>query len=134
MTWLLKAGDDAAYAQPNFDDSKWTVVDPNETLLRTFQKRPEIVWYRLHVKVAPNETGLALGEFYLDSAFEIYINGEKFMTTGTVSPFKPSTLMPISSSAFPTQTSPPVRLSLPFAYIFLHRTGPPGSRASTATT
>jgi phosphoserine phosphatase RsbU/P len=91
MTWLLKAGDDPAYAQPDFDDSKWTVVDPNETLLRTFQKRPEIVWYRLHVKVAPNETGLALGEFYLDSAFEIYINGQKFMTTGTVSPFKPST-------------------------------------------
>ncbi len=91
MTWLLKAGDDPAYSQPGFDDSKWTVVDPNETLLRTFQDRPEIVWYRLHVKVAPNDTGLALGEFYLDSAFEIYVNGKKLISTGSVSPFKPST-------------------------------------------
>ena len=91
MNWLIKAGDDPSYAQPNFDDSKWTVVDPNETLLRYFQKRPEVVWYRLHVKVAPNETGLALGEYYLDSAFEIYVNGQKLMATGSVSPFKPST-------------------------------------------
>ena len=91
MNWLIKAGDDPAYAQPGFDDSKWTVVDPNETLLRYFQKRPEVVWYRLHVKVAPNETGLALREFYLGSAFEIYVNGQKLMGAGSVSPFKPST-------------------------------------------
>ncbi len=91
MTWLLKAGDDPTYAQTEFDDSKWTVVDPNETLLRIFQSRPEVVWYRLHVKVAPNDTGLSLGEYYLDSAFEIYVNGKKLMATGSVSPFKPST-------------------------------------------
>lgn len=91
MNWLIKAGDDPAYAQPGFDDSKWAVVDPGETLLRTFQTRPEIVWYRLHVKVAPNQTGLGLQEFYLDSAFEIYVNGKKLMETGSVAPFKPST-------------------------------------------
>jgi hypothetical protein len=26
-TWLMKAGDDPAYAQPGFDDSNWTRMD-----------------------------------------------------------------------------------------------------------
>ena len=60
-----------------------------------------MVWYRLHVKVAPNETGLALQEFYLDSAFEIYVNGKKLMTTGSVSPFKPSTFDAYLIKRFP---------------------------------
>lgn len=29
MTWLIKAGDDPAYAQTGYDDSKWTPFDPN---------------------------------------------------------------------------------------------------------
>ena len=91
MTWLLKAGDDPAYAQPNYDDSNWTVVDPNETLVRMFQVRPEVVWYRLHVKVSPNEKGLALREWNLASAFEIYANGQRLIGTGSVAPYKPTT-------------------------------------------
>ncbi len=89
MKWLLTAGDDPAYAQPGFDDSKWMVVDPNETMLSYFKERPEIVWYRLHVKVAPNEMGLSLREWNLASAFEIYVNGQKLISTGSVSPFEP---------------------------------------------
>ena len=91
MTWLLKAGDDPAYARPDYDDSKWMVVDPNETLVRYFKERQEIVWYRLHVKVAPNDNGLALREWNLSSAFEIYVNGKKFIDAGSVSPFVPAT-------------------------------------------
>jgi phosphoserine phosphatase RsbU/P len=90
MTWLLHAGDDPAYAQPDFDDSKWMRIDPSETLRGLFPtNRPEVLWYRLHVKVAPNETGLALLEWNLSSAFEIYVNGEKLIHTGQVAPFKP---------------------------------------------
>ena len=64
-------------------------VDPNETLLTYFKQRPEVVWYRLHVKVAPNDKGLSLREWNLASAFEIYVNGQKLINTGTVSPFAP---------------------------------------------
>ncbi|HVN94414.1 MAG TPA: SpoIIE family protein phosphatase [Terracidiphilus sp.] len=92
MNWLVKAGDDPAYAQPNLDDSKWTVVDPSETLLKTYQVRPEVVWYRLHVKVAPNQSGLALKESNLSSAFEIYVNGRKLIQSGSVAPYKPYTI------------------------------------------
>lgn len=92
MKWLVHAGDDPAYADKNFDDSQWTVVDPSTSLKTYFPGgRPGVVWYRLHIKVAPNQTGLALGEWNLASAFEIYANGEEILATGHVSPFEPST-------------------------------------------
>jgi hypothetical protein len=91
MTWLIKAGDDPAYAQADFDDSKWMRFDPSQSLATVFKTRPEIVWYRLRVKVAPNDTGLALDEWTLSSAFEIYVNGKRLIAAGNVAPFVPYT-------------------------------------------
>lgn len=48
---------------------------------------PEVVWYRLHVKVAPGDKGLALEEWNIASAFEAYVNGQRIFTNGQVSPF-----------------------------------------------
>lgn len=107
-TWLLKAGDDPAWAQTSFDDSGWMRVDPRQTLKVYFSHdRPNVVWYRLHVKVAPNQTGLGLAEFNLASAFEIYVNGDRLMRTGEVSPYRASAfgarlLAPIPDDAIRT--------------------------------
>jgi hypothetical protein len=91
MTWLVKAGDDPAYSRADFDDSQWMRVDPNLSLKGYFpHTRPNVVWYRLHVKVAPNKSGLALAEYNLSSAFEIYVNGDRLFQTGQVTPYKPS--------------------------------------------
>ena len=88
MHWLIKAGDDPAYSRTDFDDSKWTDYDPNTTIKALFPNgRPEVVWYRLHLKVSPGQTGLSLAEWNLASAFEIYVNGERFMQTGQVAPY-----------------------------------------------
>ena len=46
-----------------------------------------MVWYRLHVKVLPNQTGLALAEWNISSAFEVYVNGQRLMQAGRVAPF-----------------------------------------------
>jgi hypothetical protein len=92
MTWVVKQGDDPAYARSDFDDSQWMRVDPNRSLNEYFPNaRPEVLWYRLHVRVAPNETGLALEEYSLSNAFEIYVNGERMFETGSVSPYHPYT-------------------------------------------
>ena len=90
VVWLIKAGDDPSYARADFDDSKWTSLDTNQSLKQFFpSQHPSVVWYRLHVKVAPNETGLSLEEFNLSSAFEIYVNGERLLANGSVSPYHP---------------------------------------------
>jgi serine/threonine protein phosphatase PrpC len=91
VVWLVKAGDDPSYARAETDDSQWTRMDTNLSLKLFFPtQHPSVVWYRLHVKVAPNETGLSLEEFNLSSAFEIYVNGEKLFSNGNVSPYRPN--------------------------------------------
>lgn len=88
--WLVHGGDDPAYARPAFDDSQWTRFDPYKTILTVFPKdRPEVVWYRLRVKVDPGQTGLGLREWNISSAFEVYVNGERLVTCGQVAPFVP---------------------------------------------
>jgi hypothetical protein len=88
--WLVHAGDDPAYARPEFDDSHWTRFDSSTTIKPLFPNaatRPEIIWYRLHVKVVPGQTGLAMVESQISSAFEIYLNGQRLMKVGNVAPF-----------------------------------------------
>lgn len=93
MNWLVTSGDNPAYAQANYDDSHWIVVDPNKSLKTYFpNERPNVIWYRLHVNVNPNQTGLGLEEWNLSTAFDIYVNGRKLMQSGSVSPYVPYTL------------------------------------------
>jgi hypothetical protein len=91
--WLVHAGDDPAYARPDFDDAQWTLFDPHTSITTLFPRtRPEVVWYRLHVKVDPAQTGLALKELELGRAFEIYVNGERLIASGRIAPYAPYTL------------------------------------------
>jgi len=90
--WLVHAGDDPAYAQPNFNDSQWTLFDPTTSLRTIFANtEPPVIWYRLRVKVDPAQTGLALREWNTARAFEIYVNGERLIASGRVAPFVPYT-------------------------------------------
>jgi hypothetical protein len=87
-TWLVHAGDDPAYARPDFDDSQWLKFDTTKDLRDLFpHSHPEIVWYRLRVKVAPAQAGLALKEVNISSAFEVYSGGVLLMKLGQVKPF-----------------------------------------------
>jgi len=89
---LVQAGDDPAYAQPDFDDSKWLPVD-SKTLLSDYftNNQAPVIWHRLHLKVAPTDTGLALQAYFFSRAFEVFVNGQKLMELGQVEPFVPYT-------------------------------------------
>ncbi|HWE85596.1 MAG TPA: SpoIIE family protein phosphatase [Terracidiphilus sp.] len=91
-TWLVHAGDDLAYARPDFDDSRWTPFDTGSSLVTLYgRQQPPVIWYRLRVKVDPADTGLGLSENNLSDAFEIYVNGQRLIANGQVKPFRPST-------------------------------------------
>jgi sigma-B regulation protein RsbU (phosphoserine phosphatase) len=87
MKWLVCSGDDPSYARPGFDDSHWTVYDPYTSVEMLFPQRPSVIWYRLHVNVGPEAKGLALSEIDISQAFEIYVNGERLIAVGQVSPW-----------------------------------------------
>jgi len=93
MNWRVYAGDNTAYASPAYDDSQWKLFDPRAPITYIFgQSDPEIIWYRLRVKVNPNQTGLALRELMISRAFEVYVNGERIIASGQVAPFVPYTM------------------------------------------
>ena len=87
--WLVHAGDNPAYAQPDFDDSHWAPFNAATGSLHSLfpHAQPSVVWYRLHVKVRPSDTGLALRERLISSAFVVYTNGIPLIRVGRVAPF-----------------------------------------------
>jgi hypothetical protein len=89
--WLVETGDNPAFARPDFDDSQWLLFNAQTASLHTLfpHAYPKVVWYRLHLKVAPDQTGLALQGFYISEAFEVYANGVKVMQEGQIEPFVP---------------------------------------------
>jgi len=90
--WLIHAGDDPAYARPDFDDSRWMPFDAHTDIKTIFKtSHPDVIWYRMHVKVSPDEAGLALREHNIARAFEVYVNGERLIAVGEIAPFVPYT-------------------------------------------
>jgi hypothetical protein len=92
MPWLMHAGDDPSFARPDLDDSRWTVFDPRRPLTLNFPRsKPRIVWYRLHIRLAPGQRNLAIEETTLARAFEVYANGQRILTSGSFAPLRPYT-------------------------------------------
>lgn len=81
--WKYHAGDNAAWAHPDLNDSNWDIKDPRE-----FGKQPKgIHWYRAHFEVERDTAHTSLWYLYifnLPMAFEVYWDGEKFGTNGIV--------------------------------------------------
>ena len=91
-TWVIQSGDNPAYAGPAFDDSHWIPFDPYSNVNAIYgNQHPNVIWYRLRIKVDPAEKDLALSESQIARAFEIYVNGERIMASGQMDPFKPYT-------------------------------------------
>lgn len=85
-TWKYHAGDNAAWANPAFDDSNWETVD---TLLRP-GRLPQggwqgIGWFRLHLEVDQALWNQPLVMAYLQlGASEVYLDGQRIYAFGSV--------------------------------------------------
>jgi phosphoserine phosphatase RsbU/P len=86
-TGVTATGDDPSFARPDFDDSKWFPIDDKRPMREFFpHSQPPVIWQRAHVKVSPNETGLAIEAYGVGPAFEIFVNGQKLLESGRVNP------------------------------------------------
>lgn len=89
MTWLIQPGDDLAYAASGFDDSHWRPFDPHASIVPLYgATKPAVIWYRMHIKVDPTDADLAISEYQISRAFEIYASGERILVSGSVAPFQ----------------------------------------------
>jgi hypothetical protein len=128
MGWLAEPGDDPAFARADFDDSEWTHFDPYSHIsLVCGGDQPDVVWYRLHMRVDPAAAGLALSAHNISRAFEIYVNGERLIASGRVAPFKPYSLGARSLVRIPDRAVEAGRTSWwRCAFIFRPRSGEAG--------
>ena len=87
--WMVHAGDDPAYARPDFDDSSWEPFDTQSQSLHSLfpTGNPGVIWYRLNLRVPPTGQGWALLESGISvGALELYANGIKLAKVGEVEP------------------------------------------------
>jgi hypothetical protein len=93
--WKFQVGDDPAWAQPDFDDSKWEDVDltPGTRGIalgwtaRGHAGHSGYAWYRLKVHVLGANRSLALKmpqDF--DDAYQVFINGQRVGEFGKFTP------------------------------------------------
>lgn len=93
QNWVLKQGDDTAWAHPDFDDSDWMQVHPE---LKK-EDNPDldyngIVWLRQKIQTDSSlkNTLLALSVFQ-QGASEVYVNGKLIETYGEIGEDEAST-------------------------------------------
>lgn len=121
--WRMHAGDNSAWAAPEFDDSDWKVTSldaPQPPIPGKFDE----YWYRLQLDLPARQAPLALLiEDPFNGTHEIYLNGRlipgaRLRSAWTILRSSPGTVIPIESSG-PTAIALHVRI--PGASIFHYR-------------
>lgn len=87
QNWKFQAGDDPSWADPNFDDSDWTPIDPTTDIhYLTDLRDAEIGWFRLRLDVDESLLNIPLAmTIFQKGASEIFLNGKLIHTLGVVS-------------------------------------------------
>jgi hypothetical protein len=76
--WREHDGDNATWAQPSFDDSTWQTIE----LDQLGAAKPGSRWYRLHVKLAPDNPRVNLLIAGGEGTYELFLNGQREAGTG----------------------------------------------------
>lgn len=85
--WRFHAGDDAAWADPGFDDSQWSLLMPTKPWgVQGYRGYKGVGWYRLRV-IVPDQPG-PLGIYfpYVEENFEVFANGRPIGHVGALPP------------------------------------------------
>jgi phosphoserine phosphatase RsbU/P len=86
--WRFHTGDDPRWADPHFDDSAWPLLRSDTPWNdQGYQGYTGVAWYRFRVAVpAGSSEPLTLQLGGLSDSFEIYANGQRIGTCGSMPP------------------------------------------------
>jgi hypothetical protein len=96
--WAFHTGDDLAWAQPSLDDSKWERITADEPW--GGQGHPGYTgyaWYRRAVEIDGVTGPVSIYIPQVDSAYEVYWNGEKIGGFGKLPPHAEWNQVPVSN-------------------------------------
>src|SRR5208282_2878083 len=80
--WLFAAGDNPAYASPNYDASCWMTLDQNRTVADLSLESARYGWYRAHIHLHPGATAMMVGLDQMNGSYEVYVNGTRIGSAG----------------------------------------------------
>ncbi|MDB4904495.1 MAG: zraS 4 [Mucilaginibacter sp.] len=85
--WKFHAGDNAAWAEPAFDDSNWQAIFPATPIHFLHEvRKAQIGWFRLRLLISKALRGKTFAiRIYQMGASEIYMNGKLIIQYGKVS-------------------------------------------------
>jgi hypothetical protein len=80
--WLFAAGDNRAYASPDYDDSGWMILDQHRLVDDLGMGSVRFGWYRAHIRLRPGATAMMFGLDHMRGSYEIYVNGTRIGSAG----------------------------------------------------
>jgi len=82
--WLGSRVDDRRHANPDYDDGEWS-LRPTRHYIRDLEAGAEVLWFRLHLDVAPQLAGEPLAfAMPRTGAAEVYVDGRSVFESGRV--------------------------------------------------
>src|SRR5580698_314456 len=85
--WRFHTGDDPQWASPNFDDSSWPLLNTGAFWSsQGYRGYSGYAWYRLRLKLPATAEPLAFNIGHINSAAEIYADGQLIGTNGITRP------------------------------------------------
>lgn len=82
--WLFSAGDNPAWASPDFDDSGWMILDQHRLVDELNLGGAQYGWYRVHIHLRPGSAAMMLGLDHIRGSYEIYVNGTRIGAAGNI--------------------------------------------------
>lgn len=85
--WRFHTGDDPQWASPGFDDSHWSLLQIDKTWAEQgYEGCYGFSWYRIRLKLPATRSPLAIGFTEINSANEIYADGQLIGSIGKMRP------------------------------------------------
>ena len=85
--WRFHTGDDAAWANPDYDDSGWSLISADKGWSRQgYAGYGGVAWYRLALSLPPQHGPLALYIPKVDVSCQVFANGNLIGQVGGLPP------------------------------------------------
>jgi hypothetical protein len=88
--WQFCGGDDARWADPDFDASNWKILQPTADWdTQGFAAVDHLAWFRFRLRVPASMPSLLLVMPRLDMAYQIFADGKLAGQVGSLPPERP---------------------------------------------
>jgi hypothetical protein len=85
--WRFQAGDNPQWAQPQFDDSRWSLLDSGrDWSTQGFYRYSGMGWYRIRATLPPDAGPVSIILPHVFTSYELYANGRLFAQFGKMPP------------------------------------------------